>query len=376
MANKVALELNPSPRNARNSEGAFITLENGRVLLIYTKYGGDNNDDGSADLASRFSDDRGKTWSDTDRVVIKRDRAATNVMSVSLLRLIDGRIMLAFLRKEDHARSCIPMVCFSTDEAKSFSTPQRIVPHAGYFVVNNDRVIQLRDGRLVVPAGLHRFRLGFEPPGKFAGIPDTTHGRLAEGSLCTFFLSDDGGAQWYESTSGYFESWTNGGGLQEPGVIELNDGTLWSWARAHAAGLEQSHAFQWESFSSDRGRNWRPARPSAFRSPNAPMSVKRIPSTGDLLAIWCDHSGRWKLPKPKPASWTRTPLVSAVSRDDGRTWQHHRLIEKSPDHGYCYTAIHFVDDAVLLGYCAGGSSTKIVLDRLRVRRMTVDEFYA
>jgi sialidase-1 len=375
MANKVVLDLDPSPRNARNSEGSFVTLKSGRLLLIYTKYGGNNADHGAADLVSRFSDDGGRTWSDTDRVVIKRDRAATNVMSVSLLRLADGRIMLIYLRKEDAGETCFPMICFSDDEARSFSTPKRITPHGGYYVVNNDRVIQLRDGRLVVPAAQHRQRLGYEPPGRFPGVPATTDSRHASGALCTFFLSDDGGAQWYESTSGYFESWTNGGGLQEPGVVELYDGALWSWARAHAENLRDSHGFQWESFSSDRGRNWLPSRPSVFRSPNAPMSVKRIPFTGDLLAVWVDHSGRWKLPKPKPSSWTRTPLVSAISKDDGRTWQHHRLLEKSPDHGYCYTAIHFTDDAVLLGYCAGGSSTRIVLDRLRVRRMTIDELY-
>ena len=52
------------------------------------------------------------------------------------------------------------------------------------------------------------------------------------------------------------------------------------------------------------------------------------------------------------------------------------LLEKSPTHGYCYTAIHFTDDAVLLAYCAGGASTKMVLDRLRVRRISLDELRA
>jgi hypothetical protein len=86
----------------------------------------------------------------------------------------------------------------------------------------------------------------------------------------------------------------------------------------------------------------------------------------DLLAIFNDHSGQFPFPKGK-----RTPLVAAISSDGGKTWLVRRTIETDPDGWYCYTAIHFVDDAVLLAYCAGDSKVG-GLNRLRLRRITLD----
>jgi len=39
------------------------------------------------------------------------------------------------------------------------------------------------------------------------------------------------------------------------------------------------------------------------------------------------------------------------------------------DAGYCYAAIHFTKDAVLLAYCAGGQQDKTRLNRLRLRKI-------
>ena len=45
-----------------------------------------------------------------------------------------------------------------------------------------------------------------------------------------------------------------------------------------------------------------------------------------------------------------------------------KLIESDPEGWYCYTAIHFSGDAVLLGYCAGDPKVG-GLNRLRIRRV-------
>jgi hypothetical protein len=126
------------------------------------------------------------------------------------------------------------------------------------------------------------------------------------------------------------------------------------------------------------------------------MSLKRIPSTGDLLAVWNDRSGRFKLPKPAENTHERTPLVSAISSDEGRSWRRHRLIERDSRMGFCYTAIHFTpstslramslsngasssrngnDGHALLAYCAGGRRPGYILSNLRVRRIPVRAFY-
>jgi hypothetical protein len=203
---------------------------------------------------------------------------------------------------------------------------------------------------------------------------------MAPGALIFAYLSDDEGQHWYESVNANYPYFANGHGLQEPGAVALKNGKLWMWARASAAGLPEKYASQWVMSSSDEGMHWSEAKPSPFLSPCSPMSVKRIPTTGPLLAVWNDHSGRFPVPARQAEwgqkkSWMRTPLIAAISTNEGRTWQHHRIIEDAPDLGYCYTAIHFAGDAVLLAYCAGGATSKLPLDTLRVRRLTVDEFY-
>jgi hypothetical protein len=199
---------------------------------------------------------------------------------------------------------------------------------------------------------------------------------LASPGIILHYFSDDGGQSWLESLTSYYRCFPTGHGLEEPGVIELNDGRLWSWTRSGILGLSGCGGRQWQSFSDDRGQTWSEPEPSQFISPCSPMQVKRIPATGHLLAVWNDHSGRFKVPKPKEISWGRTPLVSAISEDEGQTWQHHKLLEKAPDHGFCYPALHFTGEAVLLSYNAGGASSRNPLDTQRVRRIPLQEMYA
>jgi len=187
--------------------------------------------------------------------------------------------------------------------------------------------------------------------------------------IAMYFLSDDLGATWRESKTWWALPVHSDAGLQEPGVVELDDGSLSSYSRT-------SVGCQYGSNSSDDGETWTPPHPTEFVGPCAPLSVKRIPTTGDLLAVWNDTSGRFDVPPAATESWGRTPLVSAISSDDGWSWGRHRLLEGDPERGFCYVAIHFVDgESVLLGYCAGGKATGSVLNLLRMRRIDVGWFY-
>jgi hypothetical protein len=88
------------------------------------------------------------------------------------------------------------------------------------------------------------------------------------------------------------------------------------------------------------------------------------------VAVWNDWSGRLPLPRPGRASAGRTPLVAAVSRDDGATWGPPSPLEVNPERGYCYTAMHFTRDGhLLLAYCAGGEGQCGVLDLQRLKRV-------
>jgi hypothetical protein len=380
LSNEIVLQLDPTPYNARNSEAAFVTLSSGRILLAWSKFvGGDYSDFGSGIIAARYSDDGGRTWSRDDTVLVDQE-GTTNVMSPSLLRLQDGRIALLNLRKDGH-KVCMPYIRFSEDECRSFSPAVQVIPEPGYYVVNNDRVVQLSGGRLIVPVAYHRMRgpseLQYDAllPGENRSITPRAEPLFAMAALIFYYFSDDGGRTWLESLTSYYRCFADGCGLLEPGLIELNDGRLWSWTRTGPITHEVRDYRQWSSLSDDGGQVWSEPEPSCFVSPSSPLQVKRMPQTGHLLAVWNDHSARFSLPRPEPISWGRTPLVSAISKDEGSTWEHFKLLEAAPDHGFCYPAVHFADDAALLSYNAGGASSKTPLDTQRVRRITLDELY-
>jgi len=316
------MQLPPGDNNPRNSEGDFVTLKNGRILFVYSHYTGKSSGDHDpAYLASRYSDDGGKTWSKEDVTVVERE-GTMNVMSVSLLRLQNGCIALFYL-KINSEMDCIPMMRISTDEAKTWSNPIAcITDKKGFFVLNNNRVIQLKNGRLLMAVALHDNEVG-----KFI-----IHGRIFS------YYSDDNGITWHcgvevQNPSGVI--------AQEPGVIELKDGTVMMFIRT-------SSGFQQLSYSKDKGQTWSPMVTSKIHSPLSPASITRLPSTKDLLLVWNNNDG--SNPQTKGE---RTPLTVAVSKDEGKSWEHITDIESDPLGHYCYIALHCTKKDVLLSYCTG-----------------------
>lgn len=336
--------LPPQPSNPRNSEGAFLQLKDGRVLFVYTHFTGGGSDHAAAHLAARYSSDGGRTWTATDQLVLPND-AKMNVMSVSLLRLNTGEIALFYLRK-NALDDCRLYLRRSSDEGQTWGPPVLCIPDAGYFVVNNDRVIQLKSGRLVVPASRRNI----------AGNPTPYPG------VAVCYLSDDNGKTWRKSQTELQPPQVSKSGLQEPGLVELKDGKLMMLCRT-------DQGCQFRTYSSDGGEHWTDAEPSELRSPLSPASVKRIPKTGDLLLVWNDHSQIDAARKDK-----RTPFTVAISRDEGKTWEGIKNLEDDADGWYCYTAIDFVGNRVLLGHCAGDSQVGR-LNRTQITLFDVDWLY-
>lgn len=102
--------LSHGPGNARNSEGCFEKLSDGTLVFAYTRYSGDQwSDECTADIALIRSQDNGRSWSAPEILVPNNSQ---NVMSVSLLRLQDGRIGMVYLRKkmigDTHFIDCRP----------------------------------------------------------------------------------------------------------------------------------------------------------------------------------------------------------------------------------------------------------------------------
>jgi sialidase-1 len=179
-------------------------------------------------------------------------------------------------------------------------------------------------------------------------------------AIALWYFSDDEGRTWRESNDWWALPLPSRSGMQEPGVVELADGKVFSWARTDLGA-------QWGCVSTNGGQSWPPPAATSLQSPLSLASLKRLPGSRDLLAVFNDHSGVFPFPKGK-----RTPLVTAISSDGGLTWPRRRVLEDDPEGRYCYTAIHFVDGAVLLGYLdfRGPGSTGSNL--LRIRRVDLE----
>ncbi len=351
---KIVLDLAPGPENPRNSEGAFIRLKDGRLLFIFSRFCQDSwADHAPAGLAAVWSDDEGQTWSQAEIILPASRDQAQNVMSVSLQRMQNGDIgLFYFLRQGFHDGKA--WLRRSKDEGQTWQDAVCCVPACGYYVTNNDRVVRLKNGRLIVPAAFHRTLYG---KGKdeysFSGF-----------ATSFFYYSDDDGVSWQESDPVSLAAPASRTGLQEPGLIELSGGLLYGWARTDLG-------FQYEMYSRDSGQSWTPASPSRFSSPRSPLSMKRDPKSGNLIAVWNPVPEYQSRPGQPVWNGGRTPLVYALSSDDGKSWQDPVTLEDDPASGYCYTAMYFLEDALLLAYCAGGPADGGCLNRLRIRKLPV-----
>ena len=238
------------------------------------------------------------------------------------------------------------MLRISRDEAQTWSEAiSCITDKEGYFVLNNARVIQLEDGRLMMAVARHN-----QPGGEWKGQAD----------LFAYY-SDDNGQTWTSSAKVPNETDIV---TQEPGLIEMNDGRIMMYIRANGG-------FQQLSYSSDRGQTWSPIETSNIPSPLSPATIEKVPGTDDWLLVWNNNDGSDPALKGK-----RTPITAAISPDEGKTWNYVKNIEDDSDGWYCYIAIHFVDDNnVLLGYCAGNRPAGTGLSVTHVTHIPTDWLY-
>src|SRR4029453_462768 len=131
-----------------------------------------------------------------------QDTGHGNVMSVSLLRLASGRLALFYAFK-NNLSDCRPRLRLSSDEAQTWSEPKLVIAAPGYYVLNNDRVVQLRSGRLEVPVADHRMN------GPDAGNYNSFDRR----AVAIWYLSDDEGETWREAADWWAIPVRSGTGL-------------------------------------------------------------------------------------------------------------------------------------------------------------------
>lgn len=308
--------------NPRWSEGSIISLRDGRLLFAITRFIGGGADASHADIVARESTDGGRTWGDLR--VLQENVGKRNVMSVTLRRLdpqrvADGPLGMFYLVKNGDSDLNV-YLRISEDEGQTFGEPIAVTDGAGYHVMNNDRVTMLSSGRLLCPVSYTKDQ------------SQENHYR----SIC--FFSDDAGQHWQQG-SGDVDLPKRG--AMEPEVIELADGTVLMIVRSQLGRIYTAR-------SSDGGDTWSQPEPWGPPAPEAPSTLRRIPSTGDLVLVWNDH-----VDPQHHHSGQRTPLSIAVSQDEGETWSQPRNLEDNPDETYAYTSLIFNKGRILLSYYVG-----------------------
>jgi predicted neuraminidase len=311
------------PQNPRNSEAAIARLRDGSLLLGWTEfYADDGADHGPARLVGRVSRDGGRTWG--GKYTLVENDGGCNCMEVDFMRLRSGGLAVFYCQKNSEDADCRIMLRTSADEGRTFGPATQLSPAGKYTGLTNGRCIRLASGRILLEAW--------------------------EGGDAYCCLSDDDGKTWRDSARVKPE----GGLCYEPACIELRDGRVLMLMRTHLGS-------QFRSLSADGGETWSKPEPTQLACSPSPVALSRIPTTGDLLAIW-NHDAA--------SDVKRSPLTAAISRDEGETWEHFRNLEEGPDDRWAYPAVTWVGDEALITYFnyTGGLS-------LQLRIVKADWFY-
>lgn len=338
----------------RKGEGAFIRLKDGSILHAYTEYcGGVINDHGSADIAYLSSCDEGETWQNKG-ILLGRTPDAINIMSVSFLRLENDEILLFYLKKtrENDLVFCRPCVRSSFDECKTWGEERMLVPRDHwYYVMNNDRVLQLQSGRILVPTAVSSKPV-----------------RSAKGAKIRYIASDDQGKTWKILEEEHEMPFENLRGFEEPGLYQHKDGSVWGYYRTNIG-------CQFETTSQNDGKSWTVPKANVFfTGARSPMLVKTV-------------CGKYTVGVFNPISlYTgrnlggirgRAPWLLAVSEDDGvshteKSFTKLYYLEDDMDNDYSYPAILDGGDYFLVAYYHSNGRER-PLNCLKILKVMKDE---
>ena len=316
----------------RNDQQVVFPLKDGRLLLawseyyitkpsavFYSRYEGEHVHDYSpCRISGKISDDEGFTWSNT--FTLQDNTGRMNVKHPNFLRLSSGRILFFYSLRNAASMEDADLQIWmkhSDDECESWSEPVKVSSLEGMNFLNPDHVFQHGSGRIIVPAFI-----------------SNNYGQ-GDHYQAFCYYSDDEGLTW-ESSEKRMDLPVRG--AEEPAMAELSDGSIMAVLRTSLGTL-------YKSYSHDTGLTWTEPETTGLISPQSTPLLKRIPGTNDLLLIWNrnhdpnhGHGGE------------RNPLSSAISKDDGKIWQHIRNIVDFPGGLIMGPSALFLGDKVLVAY--------------------------
>ena len=267
-------------QSPRNTEADLVELLDGRLLLAWTEFhGGTGGDHDLARISGKTSDDRGRTWSERFTIV-DSEGAWNNCMEPDFQRLPSGELLLFYIHKNSRLDTRM-FLRRSKDDGKTWSDRYPVSYDRGYHCTTNARSIRTSCGRLVLPVMIR--------------------------NIVFTYLSDDDGQTWRHGLppiAGYQTP-----SLDEPAVAELRNGDLLMFMRTNTGRV-------WQTVSRDGGETWSVSIPTELASSTSPVSLRRLPQTGDLLVVWSQASQ-----KEIEYGLIRARLSCALSKDEGMTWE-------------------------------------------------------
>lgn len=308
----------------RHSEAGLITLNDGRLLLAWTKkIGGD--DFAKGEIIGMYSADGGMTWDDEPHVIQRIWPGIFDIMCPALIRtsrgihhFFAGRRAVEEGANVYHAKLDI-FQTLSTDEGKSWSAPEKINLREGYNVIVNARTVVLESGRILIPVAF------------VAGAIFEEYNRMRV--FC--YYSDDLGRTWNVSE----EIGLPDAPIMEPSVVQCQDGSLYM-------SLRTKLGYLYESRSHDDGTSWSAPSQSPLPSAEAPSTLFRPPSEKTLWIFWCNTPY-----EPGKGKWfERHDIAWAFSEDDGKTWSAPETIEQDPEKSFGYITANPAGTNLLLTY--------------------------
>ncbi len=308
-------------------QGAIL-LENGDILVAFPS---DRSPTDSIQPATNYplptlyrSRDQGHSWKEEGPINMSW-KLTSNVSEggISFLRLNNGRLaFVAHRNMKENFGGGLPVISFSDDNGKTWTPAQLVGNPEGVWYVMNDRLIQLNNGRILVPV---------------AHMPRELGTYEGDHNLGLCFFSDDEGKTWQRSVKP--ADLNDGRGMAEPSIACLEDNSLLMLARTGSGCLYCSRSF-------DGGSAWSTPKPTSLIAACSPLTLKTLPD--GRLIVFYDHAQ----PLKKGAFFPRTPLVYAVSTDNGKSWGEPVMVDDdglaNNDRQNIYPSVCFTKEGMLV----------------------------
>ena len=315
----------PVPSEYMPWESSLAYLNDGSILMTFS------NRDTSIVMGTVSKDD-GQTWQPPHTLRTVSGKKLEGCRT-TVLRLKSGALGLFHSTPwTSFGRDGALMFHKSTDEGATWTEGVYVDPR--FSLLRNGCATLLQDGRIIAPT--------------YHWITPHLKDAEQDGVALSYsysYYSDDEGESWLRSVNELFvkenevaydfvdnkffrlneesrafiQQSHHLDKYGEPTAVELTDGRLLCYGRTRMGRIYQS-------ISHDSGETWSVPAAVEINSSDSPMTLKRIPKTGDLLLIWNQAT-----PEEILSGLHRHRLSTAISKDEGKTWTSFKNLESLDD---------------------------------------------